>query len=89
MASYQNTTAVAVTFPSLTDGDGNVLVVEAGATFDAPDGLIADGIVAAGGSSRGRSNPAPADPAPADPAPADPAPADPTPAEAPAPTEGN
>jgi len=39
MATYKNITAAAVTFPTLKDADGNVLVVEAGATFDGPDGL--------------------------------------------------
>ena len=47
MAIYVNNTASAVTFPSLTDADGNVLVAEAGATFEAPDGLIVDGISSA------------------------------------------
>jgi len=39
MATYKNITAAAVTFPTLKDADGNVLVVEAGATFEGPDGL--------------------------------------------------
>lgn len=39
MATYKNITAAAVTFPTLKDADGNVLVVEAGGTFEGPDGL--------------------------------------------------
>jgi tripartite-type tricarboxylate transporter receptor subunit TctC len=39
MATYKNVTAAAVTFPTLKDADGNVLVVEAGATFEGPEGL--------------------------------------------------
>jgi hypothetical protein len=46
MATYKNTSAVALTFPTLQDQDGNVLVVEAGATFEAPDGLTHDAITA-------------------------------------------
>lgn len=45
MATYKNTGAAALTFPTLQDADGNVLVVEAGATFDAPDGLTNNDIV--------------------------------------------
>ena len=45
MATYKNTGASALTFPTLHDAAGNVLVVEAGATFDAPDGLGNDVIV--------------------------------------------
>jgi hypothetical protein len=44
MATYKNTNAGALTFPTLQDPDGNVLVVEAGATFDAPEGLTAKGM---------------------------------------------
>jgi hypothetical protein len=39
MATYKNITAAAVIFPTLKDANGNVLVVEAGATFEGPDGL--------------------------------------------------
>jgi hypothetical protein len=45
MATYKNTNEYELTFPSLQDADGNVLVVEAGGTFDGPDGLTNAGIV--------------------------------------------
>jgi hypothetical protein len=43
MASYINNGA-AIEFPFLKDTDGNVLVVKAGETFDAPEGLVVAGI---------------------------------------------
>lgn len=44
MATYKNNGGELV-FPTLTDGDGNVLVVAPGSTFEAPDGLTVDGVV--------------------------------------------
>jgi hypothetical protein len=44
MATYKNDGEQTLIFPSLLDADGNVLVVEAGATFDAPDDLTAVGV---------------------------------------------
>lgn len=43
MATYKNNGGELV-FPFLTDADGNVLVVEAGSTFTAPDGLLVDSV---------------------------------------------
>jgi hypothetical protein len=43
VATYKNNGGEMV-FPFLFDKAGNVLVVQAGDTFDAPDGLIVDGI---------------------------------------------
>jgi hypothetical protein len=45
MATYKNNGAELV-FPTLTDPDGNVLVVAPGATFEAPDKLDVAGVVA-------------------------------------------
>jgi hypothetical protein len=43
MADYVNNGGDVI-FPALFDADGNVLLVRNGATFTAPDGLIANGI---------------------------------------------
>lgn len=48
MASYKNEGAD-LEFPTLRDKDGNVLVVPAGAVFEAPEGLSLDGVVAVKG----------------------------------------
>lgn len=43
MATYKNNGGELV-LPTLFDGDGNVLTVPAGGTFDAPDGLVIAGV---------------------------------------------
>ena len=43
MASYKNNGGELV-FPTLFDSLGNVLVVDSGASFEAPDGLVIDGV---------------------------------------------
>jgi len=44
MATYIYKGENALTFPTLKDADGNVLVVSKGDVFDAPEGLVADGV---------------------------------------------
>lgn len=56
MANYINKGSDLV-FPTLTDADGNVLLVLNGDTFTAPDGLVVDGIEIAS-TRTSRSTPA-------------------------------
>jgi hypothetical protein len=51
MATYKNNGEQTLIFPSLLDADGNVLVVEAGQSFDGPDDLSAVGVSLAGSKS--------------------------------------
>ena len=44
MATYKNNGEQTLIFPSLQDADGNVLVVNAGDTFDGPEDLSAVGV---------------------------------------------
>lgn len=58
MATYKNNGGDLV-FPTLMDADGNVLVVAAGETFTAPDGLIVDGVSPVTKSSKATASDAP------------------------------
>lgn len=61
MASYIYSGAGDLTFPTLRDADGNVLVVKTGDTFEGPDGLTADGVALATASiGKGKSSATPA-----------------------------
>ena len=44
MAKYVFKGEGSLTFPTLKDADGNVLVVNKGDVFEAPTGLVADGV---------------------------------------------